>query len=206
MDDGRQPPESLWHSNSISSITRRSRDAHCPCCPARCRQAPHKVSFLFWASGQHQASHSPDLTTLGLLRRVSLTSVPKPSLSLPPQPPQPGVTGTCAVLHHTVGAVGIRVAFPISSVDEASLGSLESPPPESTSDAPGLSPDSCMGSRPHSSDSNSSHSTTRRRLDSGSKLFACSSLPCSANSSAASLPRDADSPRIQFKLVRIRSQ
>ena len=38
IDDGRHPPESLGHSHSTSSITRRSCDTHCPCSSATCRQ------------------------------------------------------------------------------------------------------------------------------------------------------------------------
>ena len=63
--------------------------------------------------GQIQASIYPDLTTLGLFRRVALTSVRKPSLSLfPPPPPQAGFSNVRAVLHPAIGAAAIRTVMP----------------------------------------------------------------------------------------------
>ena len=76
------------------------------------------------------------------------------TVTVPQPPPRSGFTDIRGVLHPAVGAAS-ELQSPLSA-DKASLGPLETLPPESTSDVSRRSPDSCMGSRPKAS-----HSTTR---------------------------------------------
>ena len=110
---------------------------------------------------------------------LSLTSVLNPSLSLS-HVPRSRVSLT-SVLNDMSSELD-RKTSSSSDVDDAVELPLDVPP-ESTSDPRSWSDTSAMGSSP-----NASHSVTRRRLDRGSRLLGCSSRPCPARSSAASLP------------------
>ena len=70
--------------------------------------ALHQFPSVFRVMGQHQIPHQPDLTTLGHLRLVSLTSMLKPSLSLSPSP------------HTRVSLISMLYCTPLS-VDAALL-------------------------------------------------------------------------------------
>ena len=78
-NNGRHPPESLWYPNSTSSLTRRSRDTHCPVYQAWRRGAPPE-----WSQGsQFRTTHiygaamagQDCCITLPRTLRGSLTSV-----------------------------------------------------------------------------------------------------------------------------------